>query len=525
MDSSSAKQQRKRLMVEKEAMVREYWPRFRRRITIITILAQVVIALIITVALMTAGVNPFTLEFTLVVTAILTTTISINLLLMLSIALLPLRELTAALTHVSGEPNDVRPPNQNAAPYQRDGLSPLLKLIYHLATKNSDGQGSATTQRGDSSLLATAMRTTSAGIVILDESGTILYSSPNAPVREGKDGTWQLSLLFEDDVDFTMWLNDSVKRLIHSNKSWLRVSDHIVGEANRRIFDISASYEKGSKAPVVLICFDRTEVYQPEDDQLDFISFAAHELRGPVTVIHGYLDILGQELPATPDFDETRLLLSRLIVSSNRLSGYISNVLNASRYDRRHLKVQLTEQHLGHIYDSIRDDMSLRASTQNRLLAVDIPTDLPTIAGDKSSLSEVISNLIDNAIKYSHEGGSITVRAYQDGSFVRIDVIDTGIGMPANVVGNLFHKFYRSHRSRETVAGTGIGLYISKAIIESHGGTIEVKSEEGRGSIFSFTIPIYATVAEKLLASDNTNEGLIRSGSNGWIKNHAKYRG
>lgn len=511
-------------MVERDAMVRDYWPRFRRRIITTTILTQIVITLIITLALMTVGVDPFTIEFALIATAILATTISINLILLLLIALLPLRELSAALTHVSGEPNDVRPPNQNAAPYQRDGLSPLLKLIYRLATSSQEQQVDAT-QQIDSPLLETAMKTTNAGIIILDEGGQILYASPHAPIREDKDGSKRLSLLFEDEITFDIWLADSVKRLVHSSKSWLRVADRIVGEADRRIFDISASYEKGSKAPVVLMCFDRTDIYQPEDDQLDFISFAAHELRGPVTVIHGYLDVLGQELPTTPDFDETRILLSRLIVSSNRLSGYISNILNTSRYDRRHLKVQLTEQRVSDIYDLIRDDMSLRASTQNRLLAVDIPTDLPTIAADASSLSEVIGNIIDNAIKYSHEGGSITVRAYPDGHFIRTDVIDTGIGMPANVVGNLFRKFYRSHRSRETVAGTGIGLYISKAIIESHGGTIEVKSEEGRGSTFSFTIPIYATVAEKLLTGNNTNEGLIRSGSNGWIKNHAKYRG
>ncbi len=512
-------------MVEKEAMVRDYWPRFRRRIITITILAQIVVALIITLALMTVGINPFTIEFALITTAILGATISINLILLLLIALVPLRELAAALTHVSGEPNDVRPPNQNAPLYQRDGFSPLLKLIYRLASGSQPHTLSESTQRANSSLLETAMNTTNAGIIILDETGKILYASPHAPVREGKDGSQQLTLIFEDEITLDFWLRDSVKRLVHSNKAWLRVSDHIVGEAERRIFDIAAHYEKGSKAPVVLMCFDRTELYQPEDEQLDFISFAAHELRGPVTVIHGYLDVLNQELPATPDFDETRMLLSRLIVSSNRLSGYISNILNASRYDRRHLKVQLSEQRLSDIYDSIRDDMSLRASTQNRLLAVDIPAELPTVAADKSSLSEVISNIIDNAIKYSHEGGSIAVRSYQDGEFIRTDVIDTGIGMPANVVGNLFHKFYRSHRSRETVAGTGIGLYISKAIIESHGGTIEVKSEEGRGSTFSFTTPTYASVAEKLLAGDNTNEGLIRSGSNGWIKNHAKYRG
>jgi signal transduction histidine kinase len=96
--------------------------------------------------------------------------------------------------------------------------------------------------------------------------------------------------------------------------------------------------------------------------------------------------------------------------------------------------------------------------------------------------------------------------------------------MPGNVVSNLFQKFYRSHRSRETVAGTGIGLYISKAIVESHGGTISVRSEEGRGSTFIVSLPTFKSVADKLKADNNSNEGLIEQGS-GWIENHSMYRG
>ena len=169
--------------------------------------------------------------------------------------------------------------------------------------------------------------------------------------------------------------------------------------------------------------------------------------------------------------------------------------------------------------------MQLRAASQNRILTVEIPGDLPSVAADRASASEVLSNLIDNAIKYSNEGGVVSVSAKQDGDFVRVAVQDRGIGMPGSVVSNLFHKFYRSHRSRETVAGTGIGLYISKAIVESHGGKIEVRSAVGEGSTFEFTLPVYSTVAEKISANNNSNEGLIEHDEGGWIKNHAMYRG
>ena len=167
--------------------------------------------------------------------------------------------------------------------------------------------------------------------------------------------------------------------------------------------------------------------------------------------------------------------------------------------------------------------MQLRASSQGRLLEVIFQPDLPKIAADRNSISEVMSNLIDNAVKYSNDGGLVSVTTKLNGDFVEFIVKDRGIGMPENVVSNLFQKFYRSHRSRETVAGTGIGLYISKAIVESHGGNISVISEEGTGSTFTVSLPTYDSIAEKLNTSDE-NEGVIKEGG-GWIKNHGMYRG
>ena len=186
--------------------------------------------------------------------------------------------------------------------------------------------------------------------------------------------------------------------------------------------------------------------------------------------------------------------------------------------------MHLTETSVASVYETIRDDMNLRASAQNRLLSVNIPEGLPTIAADTASLGEVFSNLIDNAIKYSNEGGAIVVDVSSKGDTIEFAIQDHGIGMPSSVVSNLFQKFYRSHRSRETVAGTGIGLYISKAIVESHGGTISVRSEDGHGSTFIVSLPTYAMVADKLKADNNVNEALI-NGQTSWIKNHNMYRG
>ena len=508
------------------AMVRNYWPRYRRRSIIITIAMSIASTLAVGGALTVTGVIEVNLLFWVIMLAILSTTIGMNILLITQLSL-PLKDVTSALTHASGEPTIVTPPNPNAAHFERDGFKPVLQLVYELAASrpNSADEAPGVMQAtAATDFLKTALDNSTTGFIVLNHDGDISFSSGQAPVRTAPTGKVILDLLFDESDSLMTWLEDCREHAVRAEKTWQRVPNKVTGEDDRHIYDINASYQKGSSAEVVLSAFDRTHVYQPEDDDLDFIAFAAHELRGPITVIRGYLDVLDDELSDKLEADQVELM-KRLIVSSNRLSSYINNILNASRYDRRHLKVHLTETTLANIYDMINDDMQLRATSQNRLLSANIPTDLPTIAADQGSLSEVMSNLIDNALKYSNEGGSVVVTASADASTVSFSVTDHGIGMPGNVVSNLFHKFYRSHRSRETVAGTGIGLYISKAIVESHGGSISVSSVEGEGSTFTVTLPHYSLVAEKLQAGHTNNEQLIEHQTEGWIKNHAMYRG
>ena len=339
----------------------------------------------------------------------------------------------------------------------------LLYIYKNNSADNADNTDNSHASQRYKTLL-TALNQTNTGIVVMNTAGEISFANRAAPVAQTKEGVLKLELLFDEPDDFTNWLAACETNTVHAQQTWLRVPNKIIGDEDRRIFNVTASFEQGSAAEVVLIAYDESDIYQPEDDGLDFISFAAHELRGPITVIRGYLDVLSLELEDVLTAEQKELF-QRLIVSGNRLSGYINNILNTSKYDRRHLKIHLSEESLAHIYQTIRDDMNLRASSQHRQLVVDIPDNLPTVAADPSSISEVLSNLIDNGIKYSNNGGIVRVNAAVEGAFVKVSVVDNGIGMPASVVGNLFHKFYRSHRSRETVAGTGIGLYICKAIV------------------------------------------------------------
>lgn len=492
----------------------DVFPRHRQQILGLFIAFVLTVSVFIGFLLHLVGVEPM---MTLLVTALIGMTLSLGMIILLGFALEPLDYLSRVITHASNQPNDVTLPNLNGTRHEKTGYKQMVDMVYDLSL---DRKGDKNTE--PTALASHLLDRLNCGIIAFDEARNIVYSNSAAPVVKDDAGA-HLQLIFEGEDSLESWLKHAESSKVGAEKLWSRIQNVLPGKPDRKIYDVLASYQKNGEDGIetILVTVDQTGSYSLDEENMDFIALAAHELRGPVTVIHGYLDILRRELPLTP---KQSALFDRLEVSSSRLSGYISNILNAAKYDRRHLKLHLHEEKLSTIYRVIEDDISLRAKTQNRSLSVSIPDDLPTIAADRNSLSEVLANFIDNAIKYSNEGGQVTVVADTDGGFVRIKVTDQGIGIPASVMGNLFKKFYRSHRSRASVSGTGLGLYISKAIIESHGGRVSVTSKEGEGSTFTFMVPVYSTVKDKLLAHDNENKGIIET-SSGWIKNHAAYRG
>jgi two-component system phosphate regulon sensor histidine kinase PhoR/two-component system sensor histidine kinase VicK len=497
----------------------QFWPEFIRRKIRLVVLTQITITLLFGIILIfIASVTDSLLWIWFISFLLLPVQLALGILILVSVTR-PTKDLLAAIIKVSGEQPTLPLPNPNTTKNEQTGFRDALQTIYELSVAR-DQEKTDTNQKD--TIVSDALDMTNCGFIALDKNRKVVYANKAAPIHNDTDGERVIDLIFNGNDTLNAWLDSCAEDSVHDEHVWTRIPDHLPNEEGRRFFDIIASYHKDSATETVLTLIDRTGAYVVDEENLDFISFAAHELRGPITVIKGYLDVLEDELSDVLTDDQPELF-HRLVVSSNRLSGYIDNILNTSRYDRRHLKMNLSEDTVAEIYDTISDDMKLRAGAQNRLLTVAFPNDLPTIAADRASIGEVLGNLIDNAIKYSNEGGVIRVTAKIDGDFVDISIEDNGIGMPESVVSQLFQKFYRSHRSRETVAGSGIGLYISKAIVESHGGKISVRSEDGHGSTFTVSLPIYSTVADKLKAGDNSNEGLINEG-NGWIKNHSMYR-
>jgi signal transduction histidine kinase len=215
--------------------------------------------------------------------------------------------------------------------------------------------------------------------------------------------------------------------------------------------------------------------------------------------------------------------LHKMEVSAKQLTAFVNNILNVARVDEDQLTLRLMEEKWESIIRNSTHDIELLAQVHGISIQYNIDGDIPTVAVDRVSIYEVINNLLDNAIKYSGTSKKIfvTSRLNKEG-MVETTVQDFGVGIPTSVLPQLFEKFHRNHRNKTQIAGTGLGLFLSKAIVNAHGGQIWVKSKVDEGSTFGFTVQPYTNVATELKTGDGNTD--ITRNAHGWIKNHSLYR-
>jgi len=223
--------------------------------------------------------------------------------------------------------------------------------------------------------------------------------------------------------------------------------------------------------------------------KLDFVSMAAHELRTPLTSIRGYLDIIYKESPPKGEYFQ---FLEKAIIGTNELFSLITNLLDVSRIERGATTTNLMPTDLLAVVKRVIENLGTTASNKQIILQLDPTTQsIPVVRGDQIKLEEVVNNLVTNAIHYTNPGGKIVVSLESQNGEVTTHVQDNGKGIPKEAVPNLFTKFFRVTNALEPgTQGTGLGLYISKSIVDLHRGKIWVESELGKGSTFSFSIPI-----------------------------------
>ncbi len=219
----------------------------------------------------------------------------------------------------------------------------------------------------------------------------------------------------------------------------------------------------------------------------NLVADTAHELRTPLSNIQGYLEAIRDGV-VKPDAATIQSLYEEAIL----LSRLVDDLQELALAEAGELKLVRQAEDVTQIIKRAVDAVQVQTSTKGISIVADLPGGIPPCDIDSHRISQVLNNLLDNAVAHTPKDGTITVAARQQSKWVEISVTDTGEGIPAEELSNIFERFYRIDKSRSrATGGHGLGLTIAKRLIEAHGGKIEVQSELGKGSRFAFTIPVY----------------------------------
>lgn len=247
-----------------------------------------------------------------------------------------------------------------------------------------------------------------------------------------------------------------------------------------------------SQSECVVTMVDITKEKQMDKMKDEFISITSHELRTPITIIKSYLWMLSSGRGGTLT-DKQKEYLNKAVSGSERMLALINDTLNVARIEQGRITLKVEEIKLSDFLVEFGDDFKIKTEEKGLYLKPDVAPDLWPIYADREKLREVFVNFLGNSAKFTDSGG-ITIKAYNaDSGFVKIEITDTGKGIKQEDLGRLFNKFGRLDTNFSTIAevgGTGLGLYITKSLVEKMGGKVGVASEGlGKGSTFWFLIP------------------------------------
>jgi two-component system phosphate regulon sensor histidine kinase PhoR len=251
---------------------------------------------------------------------------------------------------------------------------------------------------------------------------------------------------------------------------------------------LSPLAHEGRNDGVLIVARDTTRTVTYQELRKEFVANVSHELRTPLTFIKGYVELLRDGAHAEPE--KAANFLSVIDKHVNQLTNLVDDLLEISKLESRAGLPRRVQLNGSETVRKLAELFAPALAKKNQTLTLKLPAELPPISGDPDYLERALSNLIDNAIKYTPANGTITISASASGDKVTIQVADTGIGIPASDLQRVFERFYRVDKSRSReMGGTGLGLAIVKHIAQAHGGSVDVSSEVGKGTTFSITLP------------------------------------
>jgi len=357
------------------------------------------------------------------------------------------------------------------------------RLTTRLAEERSLSAESRLLYAASSERLSEVLQGCGAGIVWLDREAVVAQANDRAGelfdlTPEEMKGKPLLHVTLSSD------LQEAVRKaLIEGTGSTLEVRG--VGP-NHRTLSVSVRPSSGSgQSAAILFAHDVTEVRRLETVRRDFVANVSHELRTPLASIRAMAETL--EAGARMDDNVADRFLATIVNESDRLARIAEDLLVLS--DAESHEPDKSQFDLSLLLEDVLARFAMRAQLEGVSLSKEVPAGIRIVAS-QDQVEQTVSNLVDNAIKYTPSGGSVNVRLTRTNGNVRIEVSDTGIGLLQEDVPRIFERFYRVDKARSRKSGgTGLGLSIVKHVVESHAGRVAVESEFNRGSCFAIELP------------------------------------
>lgn len=329
-------------------------------------------------------------------------------------------------------------------------------------------------------------------IILHMTDGIIAFNMQGEMILANQAATRLLRLMPQDKT-FNMIFNSRIHLDINMEKiiyleDWTSSEQKItVGDKVLNMFFAQFKDENDRPSGIMVLIQDITEHVKLDNMRKEFVADVSHELKTPITSIMGYADTL---LEGEYDKDTQNRFLNVIAEEARRMAKLVTDLLTLSRFDNNQILQEKVRFDLGSLVKQCQEKVQIEIEKKKHKIECFVTADVPAVYADKEGIERVVLNILTNSIKYTPDGGNIKIYVgfvYND---AYIKVIDNGIGIPEDDLARIFERFYRVDKARtRQMGGTGLGLSIAKEILDKNNGTIDIKSEKGKGTEVVIRIP------------------------------------
>ena len=283
-------------------------------------------------------------------------------------------------------------------------------------------------------------------------------------------------------------IQTNIQKTINTRKPFTNMPIEIgIASGEKRMFDVSCSYleQVSSGNNILVVMHDITVHKRIEREREDVIGFVAHELRNPLANLVLCNEILNEAIKEN-NIDEALDMLKRSRNNVSRLNKMIAELYDATKINSGKLRLDVATFNFKEMIKEAINTVQVLQPSYNIIVQGDMDLE---VSGDRYRLIQVVTNYLSNGIKYSNGKTDVLLSVFHDKTTVTVSVKDEGLGIPKNQLPYIFNRFFRSEKTRN-LEGIGLGLYLCRQIIHAHNGKVWVESEEGKGSVFYFSIPL-----------------------------------